>query len=70
MKKQVGVVLLEFVPVRPGGGQGDPPVYRVSQLKNTVEWSIGQDLTREQVISIIKRTSPVEVIIKGLEYEG
>ncbi len=72
MKKQVGVVLLEYIKVQPGGSQNDAPVYKISQLKNTVEWSIGQNFTRQEVLSIIKRTKPcpVEVIIKGLEFEG
>ena len=72
MKKQVGFVLLEFIKMRPGGSQNDAATYKVSQLKNTVEWSIGQDLTRQEVLSLIKRTKPcpVEVIIKGLEFEA
>lgn len=64
MKKQVGLVLIEYIPVKPGSdGQ---PVYRVSQMRNTVEWSIGQDLTRVEVLTILKRSGPreVEVIIK------
>jgi hypothetical protein len=65
MRKQVGIVLLEFV------NRNNEATYKVSQLKNTVEWSIGQDLTRREVLSIIKRTKPcpVEVIIKGIEFE-
>jgi hypothetical protein len=72
VKKSVGVVLLEYIQVKPGGSQDDAPVYKVSQLRNTVEWSIGQVLSRQEVLSIIKRTGlrEVEVIIKGLEFEG
>jgi hypothetical protein len=71
VKKQVGIVLLEFIRLRPGGSQNDAATYKVAQLKNTVEWSIGQDLTRQEVLSIInrKKPCPVEVIIKGLEFE-
>lgn len=71
MKKAVGIVLLEYIPVE-GGSQGAAPVYKISQMKNTVEWSIGQTLTRQDVLSIIKRVKPdpVDVIVKSLEFEG
>lgn len=66
MKKQVGIVLIELIPVEPGGSQNDPAKYKVSQIRNSVEWSIGQLLTRAEVLAIFKRTGPkeVEVIIK------
>jgi len=71
-RKQAGIVVLEYIQVKSGGSQGDAPVYKVSQLKNTVEWSIGQVLSKPEVVAIIKRPDPrsVEVIIKGLEFEG
>lgn len=69
-KQQVGIVLLEFVSTRPGP-ESEQLSYKVSQLRNTIEWQIGQTLTRLDVLSIIKRTGPraVDVIVKGLEFE-
>ena len=68
--KQVGIVVVEFQPVQPGGSSGS--VYRVVQLKNTIEWFIGQDLSRQEVLSIIGRTGKkeVEMIVKGVEFGG
>jgi hypothetical protein len=40
--------------------------YVVSEITNSVEWSIGQALTKEEVDKIIdRRQFPVEVRIKG-----
>ena len=66
MKKQVGLVLFEYVPVDHPGGE---PVYRVGQIRNSLEWSIGQELTRKQVWEILRRTKvrEVEVIVKGVD---
>jgi hypothetical protein len=64
--KSIGLVLTEYVPVNPAGDQES--CYRVSQMKNTIEWSIGSTLTRKQMIEILRRTPPreVEVIIKEM----
>ena len=63
MKKQVGLVLIEHVPVEPGGS--DKIAYRVDQMRNTIEWAIGQVLDRKDVRELLKRG--VEVIIKGTD---
>lgn len=70
MKKQVGLVLLEYIPVQPGGSQSSKPVYKVSQTRNTIEWSIGAMLSPEEVHEILRRkgAKEVDVIVKSLEF--